>query len=537
MSSILFSAQKIANRSLLTGIQLGHLIGMVPAWRGFKSAARNPEKIQNILLKRLMRANADTVYGTRYHFDKINSLTDYQKSVPIVDYEEVLPWIDRVANGEQQVLTYEPVTMMERSSGSTSVNKLIPYTAGLLAEFSAATGAWLTDLYLNRPGFLGTRSYWSVSPVVRNQEATPGGLPIGFDDDTEYFGSLTRWALRRMMAVSGDVAKYSSIDDWRQATLIGLLSADDLGLISVWSPTFLLELIKILESELDSFLVKLPRIRAEQIKKSLDREGRLTGDVLWPRLDIISCWTQSASAGFLPALQKWFPNVWIQGKGLLATEGVVSFPLCGASGSVLALSSHVLEFIDLDHPDRLPVPGYALRPGGCYSPLISTSGGLYRYQLKDRISCVGRYQKIPLVNFEGKLDNVSDLCGEKLNGIVVERAILSVQKALGQSFLFSMLAPVISSDRVPGYCLFMEPQASLESSLVRRLLEEHLLQCYHYRYCRELGQLGPLTVRIVYKAWPRYEQALLKSGKRLGEIKPVYLDQRLNWSAVFDDVE
>ena len=52
------------------------------------------------------------------------------------------------------------------------------------------------------------------------------------------------------------------------------------------------------------------------------------------------------SARFLPELRALFPGVEIQGKGLLATEGVISIPLMGRPAPVPAVTSHFLEFLD-----------------------------------------------------------------------------------------------------------------------------------------------------------------------------------------------
>ena len=176
----------------------------------FQRAAQDPERAQADRLKALLAANRATSYGREHGFARVDSPAAYQRLVPVVDYESISPFLDRVAGGESGVLTREPVRMMERSSGSTARNKLIPYTAALLSEFSAATNAWLFDLHRSQRRLWGTRSYWSVSPVARRRECTSGGLPIGFEDDTEYFGVLARWALRRMMAVPASVARLNS---------------------------------------------------------------------------------------------------------------------------------------------------------------------------------------------------------------------------------------------------------------------------------------------------------------------------------------
>ena len=62
----------------------------------------------------------------------------------------------------------------------------------------------------------------------------------------------------------------------------------------------------------------------------------------WPRLALISCWTDAAAGQFVPEVKRMFPDVEIQPKGLLATEGFVSLPI--QAGSALALRCHFFEF-------------------------------------------------------------------------------------------------------------------------------------------------------------------------------------------------
>lgn len=442
---------------LLTALQAGHRLSLRNEAQRLQAAFARPRTTQESRLIRLVSQNLGTAYGEKYSFERIRNVQDYQRRVPVMDYDALSPWINRIANGEQRVLTQARVRMLEPSGGSTSTNKFIPYTAELLADFSRATNPWLFDLYNNTPGLAGTRSYWSISLAKQGERSTPGGVPIGFDDDTEYFSPTMRWALTQMMAVPNAVARAPDMDSWRQQTAHHMLMAGNLGLISVWSPTFLTLLMDYIAAHLDELLRGLPAQRASNIRQGLERQGRLCGEALWPQLKIISCWTDSIAASFLPELKRWFPHTPIQGKGLLATEGVVSAPLLPTRsttgqlelddrlGCPLAITSHFLEFIDLQQPNRTPCLAHELRVGGSYSPILSTSGGLYRYHLKDVVDCVGMEQDTPRIRFAGKLDRVSDLCGEKVHANQVEQALQRVRQTLGAELRFALLAPVQGS--------------------------------------------------------------------------------------------
>jgi GH3 auxin-responsive promoter len=520
----------------LSAIQRSWLASQLPAVARFEFALRFPAHAQAQRLSWLLEKNAHTAYGRQYKFETIRSPREYQEAVPIVDYDALAPWIDRAAAGEMAVLTQAPVRMFERSGGSTAATKLIPYNADLLADFSAATNPWLFDLHRRRPELIGTRSYWSLSPVAQKKQRTSGGLPIGIEDDTEYFGPVARYALQRMMAVPSSVAHISDMDSWRMATLRHLLGAADLGFISIWSPTFLSLLMRALEERLPELLGLLSTARRDEIKRGLDREGALVGEAIWPRLQCISSWMDGIAGEFVVPLRRWFPRTSFQAKGLLATEGVVSFPYGDERNGVAAVTSHFLEFLDLDRPGKLPLLAHELRIKGQYSPILSTGGGLYRYHLKDVVECVGHQMATPLLRFIGKLDCVSDTCGEKINARQVEKGLERGQRTLGITCDVALLAPVWPNGTTTTihYCLFVNAETD-DATLAKLalLVEEELLQGHAFRYARELGQLGEMHFARIPGGSAAVQDTLIRAGQRAGDIKPTHLDPRPIWGETF----
>ena len=478
-----------------------HQWSLIRAWARFDSAACNPIRVQRQRLQRVVTACGDTVYGRHVGLERVGSIESFQATVPIVTYDDIGSFVERAASGESRVLTREPIRFFERTSGSTAANKLIPYTEGMLREVSSATSPWLYDLYRTFPALLDTRSYWSISPAVRAAEHTSGGIPIGAPSDREYFGALGRWALRRLFAVDESTARISDVDAWREETCRQLAEARDLGFISVWSPTFLLLL--------------------------MERLGRAAA-LLWPRLVLVSCWTEADSQRYVAELRRWFPSTPIQPKGLLATEGVVSIPIGAETtepGAVAAVTGHFLEFIDLAHPEATPRLAHELEPGAAYSPVLTTSAGLLRYHLRDVVECVGRWRALPRLAFRGRLDGASDLCGEKLGPRQAENALA----ASGLAYAFALVAP--AQDH---YVLYVDTEAD-DDALERaaRQMDETLCDATHYAYCRRLGQLGPVRAERVRAGQETYRRALLAGGRRLGDLKGSLLDARLDWAEVF----
>jgi hypothetical protein len=169
----------LVRRSILHVVQRGWVASLAGGWRRFFYAARQPEAAQLRRLKSILSLNADSRFGKARDFAGIDSVASYQRRVPLVTYDDLSEWMHPVVRGEENVLTSEKVNFLERTSGSTS-QKLIPYTAGLLSEFSAATNPWLYDLHRHHPELFGTQSYWSISPVVRDLTPTAKlGCPWG----------------------------------------------------------------------------------------------------------------------------------------------------------------------------------------------------------------------------------------------------------------------------------------------------------------------------------------------------------------------
>lgn len=472
----------------------------VPAAARFGHALARPAEVQARLLRRLVAANAGTAFGHAHGFGDIRSVADYRRRVPVRTFDELRGWVDRVEAGEARVLTAAPVRWLEPSGGSSGASKLVPYTAALLAEFAAATLPWLVDLARARPRLRAGTAYWAISPPVARPAATRGGVRIGMDGDADYFPRVLRPLLSRAQAVPSTVAAAGDLDGCRRATLRALLAADDLALISVWSPSFLTLLADALDAD-------WPALRSA-VARPLPASPPTDLGELWPRLDLISCWGDAHAFRALPALRRRFPHVDVQRKGLLATEGVVSIPLHAAPAPVAAVTSHVLEFLAPGgNGDESQLLG-ELDVGGTYEVVLSTGGGLFRYRLGDLVRVEGRLRATPLLRFVGRADGRSDLAGEKLSPPFVEAA-MAAAGVCG----FALLAP--HPDR-GGYVLYaQEPRPAA--------LDAALCAAHHYRLARELGQLRAVEGRAVRDGERAWEAARVAAGQRAGAVKPPVL--------------
>ncbi|MEX0997202.1 MAG: GH3 auxin-responsive promoter family protein [Flavobacteriaceae bacterium] len=90
--------------------------------------AQNPVVIQQKVFEELISKASKTVFGKDHQFETIHSYADFQKRVPIRDYEELKPYFDRVVSGEADVLWPGKPLYFAKTSGTTSGAKYIPLT-------------------------------------------------------------------------------------------------------------------------------------------------------------------------------------------------------------------------------------------------------------------------------------------------------------------------------------------------------------------------------------------------------------------------
>lgn len=528
--------------------------GAAPARARFAAALRDPAASQQSILHRILRAGAETSYGRLHRFESIRDEREFAARVPLVTFDELETWIKRVASGEANVLTRDAVRFMEPTGGSSGYLKLVPYTSSLLAEFSAATLPWIFDLFTKRPALARGRAYWAITPPGRRPVRTDGGIPVGMQDDADYFPAPLRALLRRGLAVPASVAATPDVATCRYVTLLALLGAPDLAMISVWSPSFLGLLAAAFDEQFDALvhdlehgtisvsldaplaarLVRELPARPDMARSLRSRFGRRTPEdlgLVWNRLALISCWTEGHGTRALSGVRRRFPHVEIQGKGLLATEGVISIPLFGAAAPVAALTSHYLEF--LDPRDGRSSPAHALDVGGTYEVAITTGGGLYRYRLRDLVRVEGMLHRAPLLSFQGRADKASDIAGEKLTAALVEQAIEAASRSTNITATFAMLAP--SWSPVPHYRLYVDVSESDAHGLALAL-DRELHAAHHYKLCRALGQLGQIRGVSVRDGYQLYERACAERGQRAGAIKPPALESTPGWESVFECV-
>ena len=512
----------------------------------WRMATRRVGSVQARVLRRALYKNAATSFGREHGFSAIRNVGDYQERVPVRGYADLAPYIARAAAGERRVLTADAVESFALSSGSSAPSKLIPYTSSLLGDFRRGITPWLAGLYLEHPSLLFGKSYWQVSPVGIPGGVSSGGIPIGFGEDSEYFGRYRGALVRATLAVPEQVAGIADRDAFRLETLSNLLACRNLRFISVWNPSFLTLLLTEVRSLAPALIQRLGADglvrRAAELQGIFDEykgaefdhcdsSGQTLGEAVWRKLRVISCWSDAGAREAALRLQAAFPRAIIQPKGLIATEGLMTLPW-RAEGAALAIRSHFFEFLEVG--SDTPKLAYELETGRTYSIIMTTSGGLYRYRIGDLVEVTGRIAQCPLLRFCGKESDVSDMAGEKLNGVHVVRAAEQVFARFGLFPDFWMVAPE-RGDPAPWYTLYVQSKSVAPGGLVFAL-DAALGENFHYAYARRLGQLAPLKLFPIDPASAPetdYLKAQAASGRRFGGIKRPHFDRTTCWSEVF----
>jgi hypothetical protein len=122
-------------------------------WR-IENWSRHPVAVQREVLQELVTAAQHTALGKKYKFSNLFTLKEFKKNVPIHSYEDIKPYVERMMEGEENILWNTPINWFAKSSGTTAdKSKFIPISEESLQDnhFKASKDV-LTSYYNNFPG-------------------------------------------------------------------------------------------------------------------------------------------------------------------------------------------------------------------------------------------------------------------------------------------------------------------------------------------------------------------------------------------------
>lgn len=109
-----------------------------------------PNEVQSELLDSLINDAQRTEWGKKHHYKSIRSLADFKERIPIQDYDDIKPFVQRIKNGEKDILWPGETNWFAKSSGTTTdKSKFIPVTKDALEECHFKGGKDMLSIYCN----------------------------------------------------------------------------------------------------------------------------------------------------------------------------------------------------------------------------------------------------------------------------------------------------------------------------------------------------------------------------------------------------
>ena len=510
------------------------------------------EKQRQVLLEKIRR-NADSDFGREHGFSQIKSIEDFRRHVPISNYEHYRPYIERVKKGHETAMfaAGTKILMFAMTSGTTDKSKFIPVTQEFFNEYRQS---WLT--WAGRNYGQHTDQAWKKTLQLSSnwqQLYTEAGIPCG--SISGLTAELAPKYTRSVFIVPLPVIKIKNAAAKHYAALRISMASPNVGMIITANPSTLLEFARRADNQRESLIRDIhdgtlakeidvdPAIRqalsrytrrrdparARQLEALAVQHGTLYPKEFWPQLSLIAVWMGGSVGVYLPQLKEFYGNTALRDHGLTASEGRMTIPIeDGTSTGVLDYVSHFYEFIpeaEIDRENPTVLEAHELEIDKNYFILLSTSGGLYRYNIHDVVQCVGYEGQVPLLNFLNKGVNFSSITGEKLSEFQVVSAAKWSFEELALPVESFTIAPIMKGDH-PGYVLLVEPsdKGRNNEEFARRV--EHHLKTLNMEYSDKLesGRLRPLSViEIPSGTWHSYRIMRTSERGNFEEYKHPYL--------------
>lgn len=519
----------------------------------FLAGMRRTREIQRELLFEKLRRNADSDFGRDHGFDRIRSVEDFRKQVPLATYEYYRPYVERVKRGELKAM-FGPGTrllMFALTSGTTDKAKFIPITQEFFDEYRDGWNMWGVRTYIDHLDLCSKKSLQLTSDW--RQFLTEGGTPCGnisgLAAESAPLISRTVFLLPKWLCRIADTPS-------KQYTALRLaLRSRRVGMIVTANPSTLVEFAKLADSQRERLIrdihdgtlsdhVEAPaqvrellgsRIRradpqrAHELEEIIERTGTFLPRDYWPMMSVLAVWTGGSVGAYLPRLKEHFGETAFRDHGLSASEGRMTLPFAdGTSAGPLDYVTHYFEFIpEEEHgsPDPTVLEAHELTPDRNYFIVLTTSSGLYRYDIRDVVRCVGYEGTTPLLEFLNKGSYFSSITGEKVSEFQAVTAVKAAFAELDIPIEQFTFAPTWGDP--PGYVLLLESggEYAHQAQLARRV-DEHLarINC-EYANRLETGRLRPLCVQEVPPGtWSAIrEERVSRLGGSLEQYKHPYL--------------
>jgi len=333
-------------------------------WRieGWK---KNPADAQREVLQDLVTSAQYTEFGRKYGFHELFNVRSFKQAVPVHEYDDLKPYIERIMNGEQNILWNTPVYWFAKSSGTTSdKSKFIPVSDESLEDchYKAAKDV-LTMYYQYNPnselltgkGLVIGGSH-TINPM--NNEAQYGDLSAVLLQNSPFWG---HWLRTPDLSIA-------LMDEWENK--IEKLAASTI-------------------KENVTSISGVPTWTLVLFRRILELTGKKTMAEVWPSLELF----MYGGVSFTPYKEQFDKLI---GKKINylemynASEGFFGAQENPNDDGMLLFTDHgiFMEFMSVsEYGKKYPytIGLQDVEKGKNYALVISTNGGLWRYILGDTI--------------------------------------------------------------------------------------------------------------------------------------------------------
>lgn len=389
----------------------------------------NPVDTQMQVFNRLVGSAQFTDYGKKYSFDKIDSVLDFKKNVPVNDYDSLKPYIQTIMEGKQNVLWPSPITWFAKSSGTTSdKSKFLPVSKESLDDNHYKASKDVLTLYLHHN---------PQSAVMSGKCLIIGGShQINQLNADSFFGDLSAVVLQNM-AWYGQLIRTPDLsialmDEWEEK-------------IEMMAHTTIHENV--------TYLAGVPTWMIVLIKRIFEIAG--TDDLLkiWPNLELyihggVSFKPyRSQFQQFIPHKSMNYLETYNASEGFFAAQDDLD-----NEGMLLLLNHGIYyEFMPMEeygkeHPETLSLKEVELNKN--YALVVNTNAGLWRYVVGDTIqfTSLAPYR----IKVTGRLKHFINAFGEEVIVDNTDNAIATACAATGAVVNDYSAAPVYMTGESKG---------------------------------------------------------------------------------------
>ncbi len=411
---------------------------------------KNAEENQAKLLLSLIDTAKKTLFGRTYDFENIRSVEDFQAKVPVADYEDLKPYIEKVKRGQRDILWTETPEYFAKTSGTTSGSKYIPISKeGMPFQVKGAQSALFHYI------------------AKKNNADFVGGKMIflqGSPELEEVFGIKTG-------RLSGIVAHH--IPNYLQKNR---LPSWETNLIDDWE-TKVDKIVEETEKENMTLISGIPPWLIMYFEKLIEKNGKKIKQI-FPNLQLIV----TGGVNYEPYREKMeellgdkvdivqtFP----------ASEGFFAFQDDYTKEGLLLLTNHGIfyEFIPLEQygkPDAQRLTLKDIKLNKDYALILTTNSGLWAYSIGDVVRFIDKNPHRILVS--GRTKHFTSAFGEHVIAFEVEEAVKATVEKLSAQITEFHLAPQVNPEEgLPYHEWFIEFEKEPENlDLFKNELDDQL---------------------------------------------------------------